>query len=187
MALNSVQAILQAYANRDQAAEDAIFSVLDPLSDPTFEGISGDLLDKIGAIAGEPRGGRLDADYRPAIRIRIRVNRSRGKAEDVVQVAILASTNSTPKYSEPAELVAAFEVVALNLPGATQVARLLAKTKAAGTRGRLVYSTNATPVLSFADAGNLAGTTSAQKFGDATNIAGAPSVFASAAVLSPST
>ena len=138
MALNTVQAILRALANRLQEAEDAAFTLITALSDPTLNSIVGDLLDKVGARVGEPRGGRSDADYLVAIRIRVRVNRSRGKAEDIVQVAILASVNSVPTYAE--YYPASFLVTALNLPGAGQVAKLLGRAKSAGTYGVLAAS-----------------------------------------------
>lgn len=163
MALNTVQATLSAYTNRLQEAEDATFTVLDPLSDATLESISGDLLDKIGSRVGELRGGRADTNYRAAIRIRVRVNRSRGKAEDVLQVAILASINGLPSYVE--YYPASFQVTAYDLPGGGQVAALLGRTKAAGTYGILIYSSDASSAFTWGD--TVSGSYEAnQKWGD---------------------
>lgn len=53
---------------------------------------SGVWLDLLGEIVGEPRKGRLDADYRRYIRIRILVNRSKGKLGDFYAIGLLAFT-----------------------------------------------------------------------------------------------
>jgi hypothetical protein len=56
---------------------------------------SGVWLDYLGEIVGEPRKGRLDADYRRYIRIRILVNRSEGKLGDFYAIGLLAFTGLT--------------------------------------------------------------------------------------------
>lgn len=43
-------------------------------------------LDVLGSIVGEPRAGRSDTDYRPAIRARILANKSEGSIEDMIAV-----------------------------------------------------------------------------------------------------
>lgn len=45
-----------------------------------------DQLDHLGAIVGEPRNGRNNANYRLRIRVRIRINNSLGRAQDVIAV-----------------------------------------------------------------------------------------------------
>lgn len=173
MALNTVQAVLVAYASRLQDLEDVTWAILAALSDPTFASITGDLADKVlFRLTGETRDGRSDADYQAAARIRVRVNRSRGKAEDVIAVARLAAIHSTPFYSEPDTGEPVFEVDIPNLPGAAQVAKLLGQAKPAGVRGILVYSTDALDAFSFGDATNATNAVTGEQFADAVGLTG---------------
>lgn len=180
MALNTVQAVLLAQVNRLQELEDAGFTILDPLSDPTFAAITGDLLDKVGGHIGELRQGRSDGDYQAAIRIRIRMNRSRGTPEDIIAIAVLASINSTPSYFE-FDHTCVFEVDIINLPGAAQVARLLGQAKPVGIRGLLVYSSDASTVGRWGDAVQPSPLVAANTWGDAVGATGP--LFASGVAL----
>lgn len=166
MALNTAQALLLAYVNRLQELEDAGFAVLEPLSDPTLVAVTGDLLDKVGARVGEKRQGRSDTDYQAAIRIRIRVNRSRGKATDIIDVAVLAAVNSVPKYFEFNDHTCVFEVDITNLPGAAQVAKLLGQAKPVGVTGLLVYTADGGDHLTWGDSTSPSTATAAMKWGD---------------------
>lgn len=166
MALNTVQAILQAFAHRLQDGEDLSWAILSALSDPTFASVTGDLLDKLGARVGEKRLGRTDTDYQAAIRLRIRVNRSRGKAEDIVQIAKLAAVNSVPKYTEPNDDTPVFEVDITNLPGAAQVARLLGQAAPVGVRGLLAYSVDTNDAFTWGDATDATNTTTDEQWAD---------------------
>lgn len=47
-------------------------------------------LDTLGKLVGEPRGGRDDAAYRVALKLRIRVNRSLGRVSDIFEIVALA-------------------------------------------------------------------------------------------------
>ena len=172
MALNNVQAILLAQVNRLQELEDAIWTLLTPLSDKTFASVTGKLLEFLGAIVGESRDGRADADYQAAIRIRIRVNRSRGKAEDVIAVAKLAAIHSTPSYTEPNDDGPIFEVDITNLPGAATVARLLGEAKPLGVTGLLVATADATDHATWGDSTQPTVHTTAQLWGDSVSATG---------------
>lgn len=85
MAAPNLNAFLGAMLKRVQEAEDALKAVL--LS--RFIGFaSGASLDAIGRLVGEPRYGQLDDNlYRKAIRLRIYVNGSSGRPEDLIYVA----------------------------------------------------------------------------------------------------
>jgi hypothetical protein len=169
MALNTVQCILTAILNRVQDVENVGWAVLQQLSDKTLASLTGDLLNKVGARVGEGRGGRVDADYQAAIRLRIRVNRSRGKAEDLIQIAKLAATNSTPYYQEAQELGAdpcVFQLDITNLPSAAWVSRLIGQAKALGVRGLLCYSTDGNDAFTWGDATSATNTVTAQQFAD---------------------
>src|SRR5882672_579851 len=125
---------LAVYLRQNQILEGVIWDVINK----RMLGVAvGDQLDQLGDLVGEGRLGRNDTDYRAAVRLRIRVNRSQGRAEDVIQVANLASGN-TAIYNElyPAN----FEVQIYNTVTPAVIARMLYSTKAAGTGGTLVYS-----------------------------------------------
>jgi hypothetical protein len=100
---------------------------------------TGEQIDIIGGLVGELRQGRVDASYLPAVIVRIRVNKSKGRAEDVLQVANLLFPGAT--YNEaPIDsfLVEMYDVVSVSIP---TISNLLGKTKAIGTYGALQYST----------------------------------------------
>lgn len=65
----------------------------------TLHGVN---LDVLGEIVGEPRAGRADPDYASAVKVRILVNSSDGKAEQIYQILKLLSPTATvqitPQY-----------------------------------------------------------------------------------------
>ena len=81
-----IQATLSAEAAQYQAIEDAYWQLLAEFGIETAVGWA---LDVLGRIVGEPRQGATDADYRLRVRARIRVNRSDGTIEDVIDVVRL--------------------------------------------------------------------------------------------------
>jgi hypothetical protein len=81
-----IEALLTTYLEQVQALEDVALAVytlrmLDIAADAQ--------LDTLGAIVGEERNGRADASYRRAIRVRILINNSDGRAEQLAQIADL--------------------------------------------------------------------------------------------------
>lgn len=166
---NRIQKLLTAYVNRVQEYEDAVWTWL---SSMTVDAATGDLLDKIGKLAGEARGGRSDTDYRQAVRLRIRVNRSKGKAIDLVDVAILAAGSTTgAAYSEGG--IASWDVTILNLKGPLSVLTMLGKAAAAGTSGTLTFSIDANEVFGLDD--SVTTLTSASLLPD--EVSGSPAVY----------
>jgi hypothetical protein len=97
---------------------------------------TGDALDQLGAIVGEARAGRSDVDYLTAVRLRIRVNRSQGTAEDIIQIANLIGPAD---YEESANYH--WTVTIYNTPSARILIDLLGRAKAAGSYGVVRYST----------------------------------------------
>lgn len=97
----------------------------------------GQQLDDLGAIVGQPREGRTDGEYIDAIRLRARINRSKGRSEDMVQVSALINTLAT--YVEYFPL--AWEVSIYNVTNSGDLIRLLAQAKSAASYGVLL-STN---------------------------------------------
>ena len=139
---NTTQNTIQAMLNRLQELEDAAIFLLSCMS---IAGAFGDLLNKLGAIVGEPRLGRTDADYRAGIRLKIRVNLSSGRATDIIAVAQLAQPIGKITYLEGT--LASFTVELLNLPSAAYVVQKLLHTRAAGTHGLVQYTEDAGPTL----------------------------------------
>lgn len=146
MALNHTQAVLSAFVTRLQELENAAWTLLQAMSiDGAIAAGADDLLNKIGAIVGEPRIGRSNADYGAGIKLKIRVNISTGRALDVVAVAILAYAPALPNYLEG--YPAGFVVDMPNLASAQYVAQKLGRARAAGTYGLVQFTSDANPVL----------------------------------------
>lgn len=130
-----IDGFLQSYVNRVQELEDAIWDVIDKrILDVAVDA----QLDSLGSIVGELRLGRSDDDFRAAVRLRIRVNRSKGRAVDVLDVAMLASAPERVEYLE--HILLQFQVEIYNRPGERYVAELLSRTRAAMSYGMLTAS-----------------------------------------------
>ena len=133
-----LQGLIDSWCVAIQAVETMLWQVINAR---TIANAVGDQLDKNGALVGEARQGRNDANYKPAISLRIRVNRSNGEAEDVLQVLTLALGVSPFTYTEI--YPAGFYVTAYNLAASTALAlgTAIRKSRAAGTRGVFYLST----------------------------------------------
>lgn len=81
-----IEGLVKVHARRMQALEDVIYQVMNGFLLDNAVGVQ---LDALGSIVKEPRRGRIDARYRKAIRVRIRVNRSKGRTIDMVAVVKL--------------------------------------------------------------------------------------------------
>lgn len=146
MPLNNTQAVLRSYLNRLQELENAAWTLLSAMSIAgAISAGADDLLNKFGAIVGEPRLGRSNADYGAGIKLKIRVNISNGKALDVLAVSMLAYAPLLPNYLEG--YPAAWVVDMPNLASAQYVAQKLAHTRAAGTYGLVQFTSDANAVL----------------------------------------
>ncbi len=139
-----IQALLTAVANRADDVEEALWTLLwgwvlehiDP-DDPTnIHNAEGNQLDDLGAIVGQLREGRSDAGYVDAIKLRVRINRSQGRSEDMVQIAELISELAT--YVEYFPL--GWEVSIYDIDNGGDLIRLLGQAKAAGSYGVLLTS-----------------------------------------------
>jgi len=158
--------LLQCYMNRLQELEGVFWDIINKMllaNSPV-----GDQLNKLGNIVGAVREpGMSDADYLQAVKIQIRVNRSQGLSEDVIQVATLALNGAsiplyvdvsasgpiTISWVDPASFIfvrppkytinqgAAFSLDCSNLQAPNNIARLLGDTRSVGTYGELHYTT----------------------------------------------
>ena len=115
MAAPNLNAFLAALLRQVQKAEDALKAVIQE----RFLGFaSGDNLDAIGRLVGEPRLGRLDDNvYRKAIRLRIYVNGSSGRPEDLMEVCRRWTGILAPEYEDVPQENGAGGNCRLILPG----------------------------------------------------------------------
>lgn len=132
----NIEGILKSIVAEIQTFENAVFVYLAGIQ---LVNAVGDALDKYGKIVDEPRNGRLDPEYRQGILIRIAVNDSQGKAEDLLNIAALAFGVGNFSYDEG--LIASWELYALDSIGFPFISRDFHDAKAAGTRGVVIYST----------------------------------------------
>jgi hypothetical protein len=143
-----VQGFLDVFARRVQDIENVLWDVIDSRILDTATGAQ---LEDLGELVGELRLGRIDDDYRPAIRLRIRVNRSKGRIADIIDIAILADTIGTPRVTEYQFL--GFEVEIYGQAGERYIAGLLSQARAASSYGLLTASAlGLSDLLSFDDA-----------------------------------
>jgi hypothetical protein len=96
-------------------------------------------LDQLGKVVGEARTGLDDVAYRQAIRLKIRTNRSFGRTQDVLEVALLAVPEGTAvRYQEG--VAGRFQVFVRACPAPEQVWKAVARARSGGMYGTLVYT-----------------------------------------------
>jgi hypothetical protein len=81
-----ILALLLSYLDPVQELEDAIWDVL---TRRLIQNAEGEQLDFLGNLVGQPRLALEDAEYRIYLIARIRINRSHGHADDVIEVLTL--------------------------------------------------------------------------------------------------
>jgi hypothetical protein len=138
--------ILKALLLRIQAKENDLYALLNTvqLANHPLAGGPWQILDQLGAIVGVTRDGRNDTDYLAVIKIKIRINRSHGLAEDIIQIAALVIAGAHYREDYPAS----FTLEAFSITTAVRDALLayLHEARSAATEGFLVYSLTS-PVL----------------------------------------
>lgn len=122
--------LVRGFAKSAQRFEDAAWQAFDATQLATTTGKTAELL---GALVGETRAGRSDAELIAAIKVRILTNRSRGLASDLQALILAISPGAT--YDEPGNAT-----VAINLGYQTSaISRaLIAAMKRAKPAGVLV-------------------------------------------------
>lgn len=130
-----IQGFLDSYIRRLQDAEDVLWDIVDAF---ILDNATGAQLNVLGNLVLEPRRGRTDPEYRVSIRIKILVNRSRGRIEDIVAVAGLSNSPNTPVVEDHRYLN--FHVEAYGQVGERFLAEHLTKARAAASYGCLVTS-----------------------------------------------
>lgn len=76
-----ISSVMDSIQELESAAADVWGNVLN------LDDAVGDQLDLLGRIVQEARDGRSDTDYRRALSVRVLVNRSQGRVEQLIQIA----------------------------------------------------------------------------------------------------
>lgn len=134
-----IASLMLAMMNRVQELEDATWDVLERY---TIDGADDARLDVLGRVVGQPNLGWITETYRAVLRGKIRANRSRGLAIDIVEVCnFVTPTDEQVLLLEPgyATLIVQpqFEVDA-DIQAA--LVFLLPKTRAAGVQMHVAFA-----------------------------------------------
>lgn len=143
--------LLRAYLARAQASEDSAFEVLLSRYPYTISGYgpaSDVRLDALGVLVGELRKGRDDDAYLRAIKLRSRINRSKGKLSDLYEIIRLITT-SPFGYAGDGGLDFEFDFTGLAEEDITAIVDSLIEARMGGYRVRVAYSTLGANVLAF--------------------------------------
>lgn len=135
-----LEAVLRAFIFQVQRLEDCAWEVILLRNIDTGEGVQ---LDAIGRIVGRSRLGLDDPDYRIALRAQIRINRSSGRPEDLIDVTRLSiPAGFTFTYDEPGTAVIAVEIVEEVTFNILVLIGNLIRAKAGGVRLFLDYTSS---------------------------------------------
>jgi hypothetical protein len=134
-----VPALLASFMPSVQALENTFWQIINSFllaNTPT-----GDQLNALGGIVGASRGSLDDADYFKKVLLQIRVNRSQGLSEDIIQVATIYLNGQTPLPLYLDMPNASFLVEISNLPSPYVLQALLPAVRSVAIYGELRYST----------------------------------------------
>jgi hypothetical protein len=169
-------AFVRAFAAEVQAIEDALFTVIDGYkideSSPTAA------LDRLGEILGQARNGATNAVYVTYLRARVRVNRSLGRAEDVLNLfRVLLPTTAVSAFVVTDYYPSAFTVTLNNIvttaANAAIYASFLAGARSAGVNAQLIFQEQLdTGTFSFSSQAGVAQTSSTTGLADAAQTTG---------------
>lgn len=135
-----ITGLITALMQRMQDYETQFWQIINAvqLTNHPMAGGPWNVLDQIGAIVGARRDGLADPQYLALIKLKAKVNRSRGRSEDVLSLAALMTGVVPPVY---VEYQAAFYLgcwnIALDYP---LFEPLLAQVRAAGVYGLFHYT-----------------------------------------------
>ena len=137
----TVVALAKAFLNRVQELENAIFDFLFKiqLANHPLAGGPWQILDQLGALIGAPtRNGLTDAQYAAVLKIVAKVDRSNGRAEDIIQLVSLVLAGAVYQEFYPGS----WGVTVLGATDAQILAleQYLPRAKMAGTQGGVRYS-----------------------------------------------
>jgi hypothetical protein len=132
-----IDAKLASYGVQAQEIENVLVDVL-VLS--LLPNATGEQLDVLGRIVGEPRQGKNDADYAIAIAARIRINRTNATIEDILLV-LVAAIDRTYEVDDLGNAAFIVRVVDSFTTAEAEILKaLLEEAKGGGVRADLVWS-----------------------------------------------
>lgn len=179
-------ALIRARARRFQELETVFWQLLTErwISSATFA-----TLDKVGANVGEQRQGRDDVTYRAAIRVRLLVNRSNGRRNEIIKIvrAALDDQSMIVRVEESPRGMVVFVPSAVSAALAPFLAQWLQEAKGGGVRIDTVTTLvgrSASPTSAFVW-GSTTGVLGVTKWGTTTG-SGVGGVWASVRALSES-
>jgi hypothetical protein len=120
---------------------------------------TGDQLDILGRIVGEPRLGRTDENYRPAVRVRILVNNSDGRAEQLLAIARGMVPGASVNLYELFPMTLRIEFSTLGATTLATVFNMLQQAKAGGVRLLVSYAPGEVGAVDGDPAGGVIGGT----------------------------
>lgn len=128
---------IRSYARESQELEDVLWDIIEQR---TVDSATGDLLQKIGKIVGQPYRGEGDEAYRVLVKARIAINRSNGQWRDLrtVTAVLLADASRRWATSGTMSLKLRIDEQLSDRPGLEQV--LIEAAAQAGVRVDLTYS-----------------------------------------------
>lgn len=138
-----LQAVLCSYLDRIQELEQATLDVYNDVL--SLETAAGSQLDLLGELIGESRDGRTDDAYRLALRVRVLINISNGRTEELIAIArLFEDMDSDPTaYVRVQDMdYADMEIRLLNelVNSAREVDKRLRQAKAAGVGMAGIYT-----------------------------------------------
>jgi hypothetical protein len=140
-----VVGLLTSFVNRVQDLENTFSDIL---TETALGNASGAQLDLLGAIVGEERNGRSDLQYATAINAQIRLLRSEGTIEDVIDLitAIVGELQVDIVEYYPAKFAATIdEAIDPDEVDVGAMGALIASGKPAGVGMSLIYFTSPNP------------------------------------------
>lgn len=87
----NLQALVKMFLEELQEVEDALATLA---NSKDIDNISGVWLDYVGMIINEPRKGREDKDYKPALKLRIAISTANGTHSDVTEIVKVYTKSS---------------------------------------------------------------------------------------------
>jgi hypothetical protein len=125
-----------------QVAEDLLWAVYTLGWDPdTLGGVN---LDTLGALVGEARKGRLDPAYRLAVKVRLLINASDGKASTLAEIILTALPDAVLSIVDYSTATAVLNVLAdLTNASLSDLTLWVKQAKSAGVRVSPVFSDSA--------------------------------------------
>jgi hypothetical protein len=120
---SNIAKIVRVFVDQLQGVEDA---VLDVKFLQQIDYAIGAQLDGLGELVGEPRLGRSDADYKPAIYFRMFLNAGRGEPELLIAAIRTFTLSNHIEYAEmhPAKVLLSFDGTLLHSDLQVQMQRL---------------------------------------------------------------